>query len=89
LGLGLVGSSTTYWNDTSGDTNEFLSSAQYDNGEVTEIGSADPTFLTTTLNLMRSHQPTIPGPLPAGQTNVALYRIGAGNASYGLHLVKD
>jgi hypothetical protein len=89
LGLGLTGSSTTYWRDSSGDTNGFLGSQQYDTGEVAEIGSADPTFLTTTLAQLRSHQPTLRVPLLSGVTNVALYRINVSNANYGLHLMKN
>jgi hypothetical protein len=89
LGLGLVGPSTTYWQDTSGDTNQLLNSQQYSTAQVAEIGSADPTFLTSMLAQLRSHQPTLREPLGSGITNVALYRINVNNANYGLHLVKN
>src|SRR5262249_10859202 len=91
LGLGLVSANGTFWQDTTSppDTNKLLNSQRHDTAQVAEIGSVDPTFLTNTLALMRTGQPTVPGALPAGQTNVGLYGINVSNARYGLHLVKN
>jgi hypothetical protein len=91
LGLALVAPSSTPWSDTSGDTNALWNSQEYTAPptQMTETDSPSSSFLSTTLNLMRANQPKFPGPLAAGQTNVALYQIGVSNARYGLHLVKN
>ncbi len=91
LGLGLAGSSTTFWFDTTSpaDTNEFLIGQKWSDvsGPLSEIGAADPTFLANTLSLMRTNQPTVPAALSAGQTDVRMYRVSAGSGRYGIHLL--
>ncbi len=89
LGLGLTGPSDTYWLDTSGDTNQFISSRRRGVSTLTEIGDANSGFMTATLAQLRSHQPTLPGALSGGQTNVAIYRVDVNNARYGIHLVHN
>ena len=94
LGLGLVGPSPTFWSDTTSpaDTMEFLNGFQNPNPGVTnptelsEIGSADPAFLTTTLNQMRTTQPALPVSLPSGVTDVSFYRVYVSSAATGIHL---
>jgi Pectate lyase superfamily protein len=95
LGLGLVSYQPTFWNDTTkpADTTEFLDSQTYykpPSGmgvtELAEQGTADPTFLTTTLNQIRTQQPTLLAPLATGVTDVRLYRIFVNAAAVGIHL---
>jgi hypothetical protein len=96
LGLGLVGPSTTFFSNTSNPTAavEFLNSlttASSQNGagaaQLPEQGTADASFLTPTLNQIRTEQPTLLAPLASGVTDVRLYRASVAHANIGIHLV--
>jgi hypothetical protein len=50
------------------------------------LGPADIAFLETTLNQLRTSQPTLLAPLPAGVTDVRFYRIFVDDAQVGIHL---
>ena len=54
--------------------------------ELSEIDFANPAFLTTTLNQMRTTQPALPVSLPSGVTNVSFYRVYVSGAATGIHL---
>jgi hypothetical protein len=54
--------------------------------ELSEQGCCDATFLTTTLNQLRTEQPTVLAPLPSGVTDARFYRVLVGSAATGIHL---
>jgi hypothetical protein len=94
LGAGLVGPSTTFFSNTSSPaaTTEFLN-GQTDptpgsggNSELPEQGCCDATFLSATLNQIRTAQPTLLTPLASGVTDVRLYRVFAEYFTTGIHL---
>ena len=92
LGLGLEGPNTTFFSNTSSPaaTTEFLNGQTYaaaGGTQIAEQGCCDTTFLNTTLSELRTNQPTVPGPLPSGVTNVQFYRVFAESANYGIHLI--
>ena len=97
LGLGLVGKATSFFNDGSrpSTTTEFLNGQTTSDpprgsgsAELPEQGTADPTFLTATLNSLRTQQPTLLAPL-ASVTDVRLYRVFVDSAVTGIHLMAD
>jgi hypothetical protein len=96
LGPGLVGPSATFFSNTSSPAAavEFLNSlttASSQNGagaaQLPEQGTADVSLLTTTLNQMRTQQPTLLAPLPSGVTDARFYRVFVDYANIGVHLV--
>jgi hypothetical protein len=96
LGLGLVGPSATFFSNTSSPAAavEFLNSlttASLQNGagaaQLPEQGTADASFLTPTLNQIRTEQPTLLAPLPSGVTDARFYRVFVDYANIGVHLV--
>ena len=95
LGLGLVGPSTTFFSHTLATT-EFLNGETTANppsgsatSELPEQGTANASFLTTTLNQFRTEKPTLLAPLASGVTDVRFYRVFASNAITGIHLDND
>jgi Pectate lyase superfamily protein len=95
LGLGLVGPSTTFFSHTLATT-EFLNGETTANppsgsatSELPEQGTANASFLTTTLNQLRTQQPTLLAPLASGVTDVRFYRVFVNNAITGIHLDND
>src|SRR5262249_33015067 len=54
--------------------------------ELPELGTPDPTFLNATLNELRTQQPTLLAPLPAGVTDLRFYRIFVQETVTGIHL---
>ncbi len=95
LGLGLVGPSATFFSNTSSPaaTTEFLNGQTTANppplvatSELPEQGTADASFLTATLNQIRTEQPTLLAPLPSGVTDVRFYRVFVDGAITGIHL---
>jgi hypothetical protein len=92
LGLGLVGPSAQFFSDTASPAAAFLHGLQSPNPGVTdptdlsEIGAADSSFLTASLNQIRTAQPTLLAPLPNGVTDVRFYRVSVGTARAGIHL---
>jgi hypothetical protein len=54
--------------------------------QVTESGVSTLAFLNTAFTPLRSAQPTVPGALAAGITDVRLYRVATNNCIYGVHL---
>jgi len=95
LGLGLVGSSTTFFSNTSNPTatTEFLdgqTTAKTRPGtgssQLPEQGCCDTAFLTGTLAQIRSVQPTLSTPLPSGVTDLRFYRVFVSSALTGIHL---
>jgi len=68
-----------------------LESMQYTPGgggkPVPDVGSVDPDFLRRMLAPTRSMKPKPLDPIPAGLTDVRLYRIGVYNAQVGIHLL--
>jgi hypothetical protein len=91
LGLGLLGPSATFFSNTSspGATTEFLNGQTTAGGgssELPEQGCCDATFLTATLNQLRTEQPTLLAPLPSGVTDARFYRVFVDAANIGIHL---
>ena len=94
LGLGLVGPSTTFFSNTSSPAaaSEFLNGQADPNPgiasptELPEIGAAAPTFLTATLNQIRTAQPTLLAPLASGVTDARFYRVSVDDFITGIHL---
>jgi hypothetical protein len=95
LALGLVDSLPSFFNNSASPaaTTEFLNGQTTANppsgaasSELPEQGTANPTFLTATLNQLRTAQPTLLAPLPSGVTDVRFYRIFVDSAIYGIHL---
>src|SRR5262249_52682907 len=96
LGLGLVGPSSAFFSNTSSPaaTTQFLNGQTAANpppgtgsSELPEAPSnPDTTFLTATLNQLRTEQPTLLAPLPSGVTDVRFYRVSVASASTGIHL---
>ena len=95
LGLGLVSYQPSFWNDSTNpaDTTEFLDSQTYYNPpsgmgitELPERGTANASFLTATLNQIRTQQPTLLAPLGSGVTDVRFYRVYVGSTIVGIHL---
>jgi hypothetical protein len=95
LGLGLVGRSTTFFSSTSSPAaaTGFLhgqtdpTPGKGGNSELPET-TADPTFLTATLNQVRTEQPTLLAPLASGVTDARFYRVFADDFITGIHLKK-
>jgi len=94
LGLGLVGPSKTFFSNTSSPSAsiEFLNGQTTANpppgaatSELPET-TADPTFLTVTLNQLRTEPPTLLAPLPSGVTDARFYRVFVDYAITGIHL---
>ena len=94
LGLGLVGPSTIFFSNTSSPAAsiEFLNGQTSANSppgvatsELPET-TADPTFLKTALNQIRTEPPTLLAPLPSGVTDARFYRVFVDNANSGIHL---
>ncbi|MGH7224820.1 MAG: peptidoglycan-binding protein, partial [Gemmataceae bacterium] len=54
--------------------------------EVAEQGTADASFLTTTLNQLRTELPTELSPLASGVTDARFYRIWVNSALTGIHI---
>ena len=88
LGLGLGGPANVFTNGSSpAATTEFLNGINNTNYvELPEQGCCNTTSLPTTLNQLRTTQPTLLAPLPAGVTDVRMYRIFVGVANIGVHL---
>jgi hypothetical protein len=95
LALGLVDSLPSFFNNSASPaaTTEFLNGQTTANppsgaasSELPEQGTANPTFLTATLNQLRTAQPTLLAPLPSGVTDVRFYRIFVDSAIYGIHV---
>ena len=53
---------------------------------IPNVGSAPPAFLRTMLSSTRTEKPATLGPLPAGVTDVRLYRIAIEQTVTGLHV---
>jgi hypothetical protein len=87
LGLGLVGLSAQFFTNTSSPaaTTEFLNGA-VNGSELPEQGCCDTTFLTKTLNQLRTEEPTLLAPLPSGVTDARFYRVFVDAANIGIHL---
>jgi hypothetical protein len=94
LGAGLVGPSTTFFNNTSSPatTTEFLN-GQADptpgsggNSVLPEQGCCDPAFLSAALNQLRTEQPTLLAPLASGVTDARFYRVFVEYFASGIHL---
>jgi hypothetical protein len=87
LGLGLVGPSATFFSNSSSPaaTTQFLNGLTTAN-QLAEQGCCDPTFLTTTLNQLRTEQATLLAPLANGVTDARFYRVSVGPALTGIHL---
>ena len=96
LALGLVGPSTTFFSNTSSP----VASTQFLNGQTTanpptgtgaaelpEQGCYSTTFLTATLNQLRTKQPTLLAALPSGVTDARLYRVLVNSANTGIHVI--
>jgi hypothetical protein len=68
-----------------------LQSMQYTPGgggkPLPDVGTADPEFLRRMLALPRATKEKPLGAIPAGLTDVRLYRIGVCNAQIGMHLM--
>jgi hypothetical protein len=96
LSLGLVGPSTSFFSNTSSPAaaTEFLNGQTTNNlppgsgsSELPEQPAApDGSFLTATLNQMRTAQPTLLAPLPAGVTDARFYRVFVDGLTTGMHL---
>jgi Pectate lyase superfamily protein len=95
LGLGLVGPSTTFFSNTSSPaaTIEFLNGQTTANpppgvatSELPEQGTANASFLTATLNQIRTEPPTRLVPLRSGVTDARFYRVFVDSAATGIHL---
>jgi hypothetical protein len=94
LGLGLVGPSAIFFSNTSSpaavsgllNSQENPTPGQGGNAELPEQRCCDATFLTTTLNQLRTMQPTLLAPLPSGVTDARFYRVFVGFANIGVHL---
>jgi hypothetical protein len=95
LGLGLVGPSPTFFTNASNPAaaTEFLNSQTTANpppgaatSELPEQGTADPAFLTATLNQIRTEQPSLLAPLASGVTDARFYRVFVDSAAAGIHL---
>jgi hypothetical protein len=54
--------------------------------ELPEHGTIDASFLTATLNQIRTEQPTLLAPLPSYVTDARLYRVFVDHAITGIHL---
>jgi hypothetical protein len=96
LDLGLVGPSTTFFSTTTSPsaTAAFLNGQTTANpppltgaSELPEQGCYDTTFLTATLNQLRTEQPTLLAPLPSGVTDARFYRVFVDSAATGIHLI--
>jgi hypothetical protein len=94
LGLGLVGPSTQFFANSSSPA----AATAFLNGQTTanhplavatsklpEQGT-DASFLTATLNQIRTEQPTLLAPLPSGVTDARFYRVFVDSAITGMHL---
>jgi hypothetical protein len=99
LGVGLVGPSTTFFSNTSfSNTSSPATATQFLNGqtdptpgqggssELPGQGCCDATFLSTTLNQMRTEQPTLLAPLASGVTDARFYRVFVEYFITGIHL---
>ncbi len=94
LGLGLAGPSDAFFTNSSSPaaTTEFLNGQTTDvssgaaGAEIHEQGCCDTTLLNTTINYLRTEQPTLPTPLPNGVTDVRFYRVFVDTALTGIHL---
>ena len=95
LGLGLVGPSTTFFGNTSNPAaaTELLNGETTANppsgsatAELPEQGTANASFLTPTLNQLRTQQPSLLARLASGVTDVRFYRVFVSNAITGIHL---
>jgi Pectate lyase superfamily protein len=96
LGLGLVGPSTQFFvnhNSTPAATTAFLKGQTTANpppgvgsSQLPEQGTDDTSFLTATLNQIRTEQPTLLAPLPSGVTDARFYRVFVNYAGIGIHL---
>jgi hypothetical protein len=95
LGLGLAGPSATFFSNTSSPAanTEFLNGLTTANAppgvaavQLPEQGCCDTTFLTATLDQLRTEQPTLLAALPGGVTDARFYRVLTGSALIGIHL---
>jgi hypothetical protein len=94
LGAGLVGPSTTFFSNTSSPatTTHFLNGqtdptpGQGGNSELSGQGCCDATFLSATLNQIRTEQPTLLAPLASGVTDARFYRVFVDHFITGIHL---
>lgn len=94
LGLGLVGTTVNFFNNTDASDPSILLNGQTTYNapsgtattELPEIGTANLTFLTATLNQLRIQQPTLLSPLPDGVTDARFYRVFVDSANIGIHL---
>jgi hypothetical protein len=95
LGLGLVGPSTQFFTNSSSPaaTIEFLNGQTTASpppgvatSELPEQGTINTSFLTATLNQVRTVQPTLLAPLPSGVTDARFYRVFVDDAITGVHL---
>jgi hypothetical protein len=94
LGAGLVGPSTTFFSNTSSPaaTTQFLNGqadptpGQGGSSQLPGQGCCDATFLSTTLNQVRTEQPTLLAPLAGGVTDARFYRMFVEYFITGIHL---
>jgi hypothetical protein len=96
LGLGLVGPSQAFFinNSSPAATTEFLNGMKavpitggVSTSELPEVPlTPNTSFLTATLNQLRTEQPTLLAPLPSGVTDVRFYRVFVESAINGIHL---
>jgi hypothetical protein len=92
LSLGLVGPSATFFANHSSSpavTGAFLHGLTIENplaAELHEQGCCDTSFLTATLNQIRTEQPTLLAPIPSGVTDARFYRVFVDYALTGIHL---
>jgi hypothetical protein len=92
LGLGLVGSNSGFFAVAGSPTYELVNSLYNPTpgrafpSQASEVNCCSTGFLTSTLAQLRGSQPTVPAPLPAGVTDVRLYRVSVSSANSGIHL---
>jgi Pectate lyase superfamily protein len=92
LGLGLAGSNSGFFAAAGSPTYELVNplynpAPSVDHpSQASEANCCSTPFLTATLAQLRGTQPTVPGPLPAGVTDVRLYRVSVSSANSGIHL---
>jgi Pectate lyase superfamily protein len=96
LGLGLVGPGSFFSNASSpAATTGFLNGQSNLNppwgeraSELPDQGNANPTFLTNSLNQIRTTPPTVPGnpTIPAGVTDLRIYRVFVNDAVTGVQI---
>jgi hypothetical protein len=96
LGLGLVTRSPNFLNNRSDAAALLLHNQTTANpppgtgaSALAEQECCDTSFLTTTLDQLRTQQPTLLAPLPSGVTDVRFYRVFVGFANTGMHLVRQ